>query len=54
MSETMVKYTSKSNPFNYVLIKADDSFVIVGDAKVSDLEIQSMIEWEDVQGWDSE
>ncbi len=48
---TMVTYSNISNPFDLVLIKSDDSFVIVGDSVPSDYELQKMIDWEDVQGW---
>jgi hypothetical protein len=51
---TMVTYSNISNPFDLVLIKSDDSFVIVGDSVPSDYELQKMIDWEDVQGWTSE
>ena len=49
--ETMVTYTSKANPFNIVMIKSDDSFVIVGD-DVDDGDLISMVNWEHVNGWD--
>ena len=45
-------YVNKANPFNSVLIKDDDSFVIVGDTVVSDTDLQTMVDWEDVEGWD--
>lgn len=48
---TMVIYTSVSNKFNTVLIKSDDSFVIVGDHDVSDLDLVKMTNWEDVEGF---
>lgn len=50
-NSTMVTYTSNSNQFDQVLIKADDSFVIVGDTDVSDSDLTSMTNWEDVSGW---
>ena len=51
---TMVTYTNKTNNFDYVLIKSDDSFVVVGDTEVSDLELAKMTNWEDVEGWEAE
>jgi len=51
---TMLTYTSKTNNFDYVLIKSDDSFVVVGDAEVSDLDLAKMTNWEDVEGWEAE
>jgi len=53
MASTMVTYSNKANPFDQVLIKADDSFVIVGDTDPSDNELLSMINWEEVKGWDA-
>ena len=52
--ETMVTYSSIANPFNLVLIKSDDSFVIVGDVDVSDSELIKMNNWEEVSGWNAE
>lgn len=46
-----VKYISNSNPFNYVNIFSDDSFVVVGDLNVSDDELLDMIGWNDVKGF---
>lgn len=51
---TMVTYSSKANPFDLVLIKSDDSFVIVGDTEPSDEELERMVNWEEVEGWDAE
>ena len=51
--ETMVTYSNKTNPFNSVLIKSDDSFVIIGD-DVSDSDLLKMNNWEEVEGWDAE
>lgn len=51
--ETMVTYSNKANPFNSVLIKSDDSFVIIGD-DVSDSDLLKMNNWEEVEGWDAE
>tara|TARA_R110002020_G_scaffold467655_2_gene691412 strand:- start:4474 stop:4644 length:171 start_codon:yes stop_codon:yes gene_type:complete len=51
--ETMVTYSNKANPFNSVLIKSDDSFVIVGD-DVSDSDLLKMNNWEEVDGWNAE
>lgn len=52
--ETMVTYSNINNPFDLVLIKEDDSFVIVGDTVPSDEDLQKMVDWEDVEGWVSE
>jgi len=51
--ETMVTYSNKANPFNSVLIKSDDSFVIIGD-DVSDSDLLKMNNWEEVAGWNAE
>ena len=53
MNTTMVTYSNKLNPFDQVLIKSDDSFVIVGDSNPSDSELLSMSNWEDVKGWNA-
>ena len=52
--ETMVTYTSKANPFDVVLIKADDSFVVVGDHEPTDEQLLAMTNWLDVDGYDAE
>lgn len=52
--ETMVTYSSKSNPFDIVMIKSDDSFVIVGEHEPTDEQIEDMINWLDVDGYDAE
>jgi len=49
--QTMVKYSKDET---LVLIKADDSFVIVGDGEVSNSELVKMTNWEDVKGWVAE
>ena len=51
---TMVTYSNNTNPFDLVLIKSDDSYVIVGDSKVSDSDLSKMINWEEVEGWSAE
>jgi predicted double-glycine peptidase len=51
MIETMVTYSNNNNPHDLVLIKSDDSFVILGDSEISDSDLIKMTEWEDVQGW---
>lgn len=51
---TMVTYSNKANPFDLVLIKSDDTFVIVGDTNVSDSDLSKMVNWEDVNGWTAE
>ena len=50
-NSVMVTYSNNENNFNSVLIKSDDSFVIVGDADVSDSDLLKMVNWEDVEGW---
>jgi len=51
--ETMVTYTNQANPFDAVLIKSDDSFVIVGDTVPSDEVLLQMVDYCDVEGWDA-
>ena len=51
---TMVTYSNKTNPFDLVLIKSDNSFVIVGDTEPSDVDLQNMVDWLEVDGWDAE
>ena len=48
---TALKYISKANPFDIVLIKEDDSYVIIGDNVPSDKDLASMLNWDDVEGW---
>lgn len=48
---TMVTYSNNKNPRDVVLIKDDDSFVIVGESSPSDEELIAMTNWEDVEGW---
>ena len=48
---TMVTYTNNENNFDLVLIKSDDSFVIVGNTDVSDSDLAKMVNWEEVTGW---
>ena len=50
----IVRYINNENNFNSVLIKSDDSFVIVGDVEVSDSDLVKMTNWEDVAGWTAE
>ncbi|WP_428613362.1 hypothetical protein [Pseudoalteromonas sp.] len=52
--ETMVTYSSKANPFDLVQIKSDDSFVIIGDHEPTDEQLQAMVDWMDVDGYDAE
>lgn len=47
----LIKYVNNANPFDYVNIFEDNSFVIVGDSDVSEDEIQNMVDWQDVSGW---
>ena len=49
--ETMVTYSNNNNPHDLVLIKSDDSFVIVGESEVTDEDLIKMTDWEDVKGW---
>ncbi len=51
--ETMVKYYRASDE-TIVLIKSDDSYVIIGDGDVTDAELIAMTNWEDVEGWEDE
>ena len=51
---TMVTYSSKASPFDLVLIKSDDSFVIVGDTLPSEADLAKMVDWENVEGWSAE
>lgn len=48
----VLKYVNKNNPFDYVNIFEDNSFVIVGDTNVSEADLSSMVDWQDVDGWD--
>jgi hypothetical protein len=50
---TEATYSSKANPFDLVLIKSDSSFVIVGDTIPSDSDLELMVGWEDVKGWEA-
>lgn len=50
-NETMVTYSNNKIPHDLVLIKADDSFVIVGESTPTDAELAKMTNWEDVEGW---
>lgn len=49
--QTMVKYTFDANPYDQVLVKSDDSFVILGETTPSDGELQAMVDWEEIEGW---
>ena len=51
---TLVTYSNKANPFDLVLIKSDDSFVIVGDTVPSNSDLEKMVNWCDVDGWEAE
>lgn len=46
-----VKYISKENPFNYINVFEDDSYVIVGSAEPSEQDLLDMIGWNDVDGY---
>jgi hypothetical protein len=49
--KTEFTYINNENNFDLVLIKEDDSFVIVGNTDVSDSDLAKMVDWEDVAGW---
>ena len=51
--ETMVKYYRASDE-TIVLIKSDDSYVIIGEGDVTDSELIAMTNWDDVDGWEDE
>jgi hypothetical protein len=51
MTATAVTYSNKANPSDLVLIKEDDSFVVVGDTTPSDSDLEKMTGWDDVEGW---
>ena len=52
--QTIVTYSNKANPFDLVLIKSDDSFVIVGESTPTDEQLETMVNWGDVDGWSAE
>tara|TARA_R100000951_G_C2516185_1_gene141935 strand:+ start:166 stop:330 length:165 start_codon:yes stop_codon:yes gene_type:complete len=47
----LIKYVNNANPFDFVNIFEDDSFVIVGETDVSESDLLKMVDWEDVSGW---
>lgn len=47
----LIKYVNSANPFDYVNIFEDNSFVIIGDTDVSDSDLLKMVDWNDVEGW---
>ena len=49
--KTAITYSSDNNPMDLVLIKEDDSFVIVGDHNPSDDNLAAMVDYEDVEGY---
>lgn len=48
----VIKYVNNSNPFDHVNIFEDNSFVIVGDTDVSESDLATMVNWNDVDGWE--
>jgi hypothetical protein len=48
---TAITYSNNSNPMDLVLIKEDDSFVIVGDHNPSDNILLAMVDYQDVDGY---
>tara|TARA_R110000850_G_scaffold261166_1_gene388986 strand:- start:306 stop:506 length:201 start_codon:yes stop_codon:yes gene_type:complete len=48
---TEITYSSNKNPMDLVLIKKDDSFVIVGDHEPSDEMLIAMVDYQDVEGY---
>ena len=51
MATTEITYRNEKNEFDYVLIKSDDSFVIVGDHEPTNEQLEKMVNWEDVDGY---
>lgn len=47
----LIKYINNANPFDFVNIFEDNSFVIVGESNPSDAELDKMVDWQDVEGW---
>ena len=48
---TEITYSNNKNPMDLVLIKSDDSFVIVGDHEPSDEMLSAMVDYQDVNGY---
>lgn len=51
MMNTIATYTNNANQDSSVIVKDDDSFVIVGDDTPSDVQLQAMVDLYDVKGW---
>ena len=49
--KTAITYSSNNNPMDLVLIKEDDSFVVVGDHNPSDNNLAAMVDYKDVDGY---
>jgi hypothetical protein len=48
---TEITYSSNKNPMDLVLIKKDDSFVIVGDHEPSNETLIAMVDYQDIEGY---
>ena len=48
---TEITYSNNKKPMDLVLIKSDDSFVIVGDHKPSDEMLIAMVDYQNVNGY---
>ena len=48
---TEITYSSNKNPMDLVLIKKDDSFVIIGDHEPSDKMLTAMVDYQDIEGY---
>ena len=48
---TQITYSNNSNPMDLVLIKEDDSFVIIGDHEPSDETLIKMVDYQDIEGY---
>jgi hypothetical protein len=48
---TEITYSNNKNPMDLVLIKSDDSFVIVGDHEPSDIMLFALIDYLVVTGY---
>lgn len=51
---TSRKFINTSNPFDFILFKEDDSFVVVGETEPTEEEILKMFHGESVEGWAAE
>ena len=48
---TQITYSNNNNPMDLVLIKEDDSFVIIGDHDPSDETLIKMVDYQDIEGY---